>query len=509
MADQVLLTRRGALRAGALAVSSGLSTDAIVNPPVAHVTVDWNAVSRVSRTHLSVQVVTNPLLRRGSAIHQQAFEQLKALGADHVRYVPWYPYPRLGVAELAPPTRNASTWDFTHLDPLVVDFMRATAGHAPVLNFSTTPAWMWRTSQPVPVPADPNTIDFGYCQGTELAVAPSEVAAYYRRLIEWYTRGGFTDESGRRHDSPHHFTFDYWEVLNEIDAEHRLSPQLYTELYDEIVSQIMRIAPHTEFVGLALSSSTTRPVDYVRYFLDPDNHRLGVPVHWISYHFYAIPSIDTVAGWGPTAFPRVDAFLATVDRLAAIRAQLSPRTRTAVNEVGTVLRRAAVQPHPGAIPAAYWNFSAAIHAYVVAQLALRGIELVAASQLIGNPGQYPSATMLDWRTGRPNARFRVVQLLLEHLRAGAALCPSRASLARVHGLGFRTPGGDREVLLVNKGHRQLDVRLRGLKGAAIEVVDAGSAGGPPRAAVARHDAFLLPGYAVAIARLAARAPGSR
>lgn len=481
----------------------------MITAPVARVNVDWNALARVSRTQLSVQVVTNPLLRRGSAIHQQAFAHLHSLGADHVRYVPWYPYPRLGVAELAPPTLGATTWDFTHLDPLMIDFMQATASHAPVLNFSTTPAWMWRTSQPVPVPADPNTIDFGYSQGTELAVAPSEVAAYYRRLVEWYTRGGFTDEVGRRHDSPHHFTFDYWEVLNEIDAEHRLSPQLYTELYDEIVSQVRRISPQTEFVGLALSSSATRTIDYVSYFLDRRNHRPGVPVDWISYHFYASPSIDTVAGWGPSSFPRVDAFLASVDRLTAIRAQLSPRTRTAVNEMGTLLRRAAVQPQPGAIPPAYWNFSAAIYAYAVAQLALRGIELVGASQLIGSPGQYPSATMLDWRTGRPNARFRVLQLLLKHLRPGAALCRSRASLAPVYSLGFRTPAGGREVLLVNKAHRQLDIRLRGLRGAAIEVVDGRSAGGPPRDAVPRHDAFLLPGYAVAIARLAARPSGRR
>ena len=509
MVEQQLFTRRAALRTAAVAVSSGLATKAMASPPVARVSVDWHAIARASRTQISLQVVANPLLRRGSAIHQQAFAQLRALGADHVRYVPWYPYPRLGVAELAPPTPGASAWDFTCLDPLVVDFMRATSGHAPVLNFSTTPAWMWRTSQPVPVPAHPDAIDFGYAQGTELAVAPSEMAAYYRRVVEWYTRGGFTDELGRRRDSPHHFSFDYWEVLNEIDAEHQLSPQLYTELYDEIVSQVRRISPQTEFVGLALSSSSTRTVDYVRYFLDRHNHRPGVPVDWISYHFYAIPSIDTIAGWGPTSFPRVDAFLATVDQLAAIRAQLAPLTRTAVNEMGTVLRRAAVQPHPGAIPSAYWNFSAAIYAYAVAELALRGVELVGASQLIGNPGQYPSSTMLDWATGRPNARFRVLALLLEHLRPGAALCRSRVSPAPVYSLGFRTPEGEREVLLVNKGHRQLDIRLRGLRGAAIEVVDTPSAGGPPREAVPRHDSFLLPGYAVAIARLAAHPPGRR
>ena len=41
-----------------------------------------------------------------------------------------------------------------------------------------------------------------YEQGTELR-DPSfkEVADYYARLLSWYTKGGFTDELGKRHES--------------------------------------------------------------------------------------------------------------------------------------------------------------------------------------------------------------------------------------------------------------------------------------------------------------------
>ena len=64
------------------------------------VQVDWNQVQEVSKTTPTLQVVVNPPLRRGSKIHDRVFENLKALGADYVRYVPWLPYPKLGVAEL-------------------------------------------------------------------------------------------------------------------------------------------------------------------------------------------------------------------------------------------------------------------------------------------------------------------------------------------------------------------------------------------------------------------------
>ena len=64
------------------------------------VTVDWSQVDRVSRTTATLQVVVNPPLRRGSAIHDPAFRALRDLQADVVRFVPWLPYPRLAVAEL-------------------------------------------------------------------------------------------------------------------------------------------------------------------------------------------------------------------------------------------------------------------------------------------------------------------------------------------------------------------------------------------------------------------------
>src|SRR5580704_4091653 len=72
-------------------------------PPVT-VSADWNKTVSVSRTTPTLQVVVNPPLRRGTPVHDNAFQSLRDLGADYVRYVLWLPYPRLGVAELEAPT---------------------------------------------------------------------------------------------------------------------------------------------------------------------------------------------------------------------------------------------------------------------------------------------------------------------------------------------------------------------------------------------------------------------
>src|SRR5436309_8987398 len=132
------------------------------------VPVQWDKVTMVSKTTPTLQVVVNPPLRRGSAIHDNAFKALRDLQADYVRYVPWLPYPKLGVAELEPPKDGTTSWDFTPIDPMTIDFLEATKGHSVILNFSTIPQWMYTTDKPVAYPGDPARVTWTYEQGTEL-----------------------------------------------------------------------------------------------------------------------------------------------------------------------------------------------------------------------------------------------------------------------------------------------------------------------------------------------------
>ncbi len=198
---------------------------------------------------------------------------MKRLGADYVRYVPWLPYPRLGVAELEPPANGKTSWDFSIIDPMTEDFLKATDGHSVILNFSTTPQWMWITPQPVTYPADPNQVIWNYTQGTKLRdPSGKELGDYYGRLVSWYVNGGFTDEYGKRHESGHHYKIPYWEVLNEVDFEHNMTPEQYTLVYDSIVSGIKAVDPGMKFVGLALAAPSNNPRMF-EYFLNPANHK--------------------------------------------------------------------------------------------------------------------------------------------------------------------------------------------------------------------------------------------
>ena len=164
--------------------------------------VDWDKTVTVSKSTPTLQVVTNPMLNPGSPIHDGSFAALKALGADYVRYVPWLPYPKIAVAELQPPTADHTSWDFTYIDPVTKDFLAATEGHSTIINFSTIPAWMFKTDKPVTYPEDPNQVFWNYTQGTELRdPSGKELGDYYARLVSWFTKGGFTDENGKRHES--------------------------------------------------------------------------------------------------------------------------------------------------------------------------------------------------------------------------------------------------------------------------------------------------------------------
>jgi hypothetical protein len=465
------------------------------------VTVDWSKVSRVSRMTPTFQVVVNPPLRRGSKIHDAAFRTVHDLGCDLVRYVPWLPYPKLAVAELEPPRDGKTSWDFSLIDPMTEDFMQATAGHSVMLNFSTIPEWMFKTPREVNYPHDPDQVTWDYTQGGDLRdPSMKELADYYARLVSWYTLGGFKDEFGVQHNSGHHYKFDYWEVFNEPELEHKPTPQQYTERYDAVVEALHRIAPHMKFAGLALASPSQAPA-YFEYFLNHAHHKPGIPLDMITYHFYASPSADqTPEIQQYTFFDQADRFLNSVRFIEAIRKRLSPQTKTDANELGSI---AADDNRSGpiAIPKSYWNLSGALYAYVYAELAKLGIEYAGESQLVGYPTQFPSVTMVDWETGQPNARYWVLKLLHDNFAPGDKLVESNIDSSAVYALGVITRGGQHKVLLVNKRDRASVLTIPGASGGHVDVVDQQTGFQPPAGRELASDEVTLGGLAVAVVTL--------
>jgi hypothetical protein len=465
------------------------------------VTVNWDKVVTVSKTTPTLQVVVNPPLRRGSTIHDRVFQTLRELGCDYVRYVPWLPYPKLGVAELEPPKDGKTSWDFSVIDPMTIDFLDATQGHSVILNFSTIPQWMFKTDKPVAYSPDPDQVTWDYEQGTELRdPSMKEVADYYARLVSWYTQGGFTDEYGQRHDSGHHYDIAYWEVLNEIDFEHTMTPEFYTRLYDAIVQAIHGVDPKIRFAALALAAPSKNP-KFFEYFLNPKNHKPGVPLDMITYHFYASPASDENPGnWQYTFFEQADHFLDVVRYVESIRQRLSPDVRTDMDELGTILPDDNILLR-APIPESYWNLCGAMYAYLYAELATLAIDVAGESQLVGYPTQFPSVSMVDWNTGRPNARSWVLKLLRDNFGPGDKLVETKVGLPAVYAQGFATRDGKRKLLLINKRNRPVVVSIPSAAGAQVDFVDQTTGVNPAGSAKLPGEQTGLSAFAVAVVSL--------
>ncbi len=469
------------------------------------VKVSWDQVERVSKTTATLQVVVNPPLQRGSKIHDQVFATLKKLNAEYVRYVPWLPYPKLGVAELEPPADGKTSWDFSLIDPMTIDFINATEGHSPILNFSTIPAWLFKTPKPVTYPKDPDGVTWDYTQGTELRdPSGKELGDYYGRLVSWYVNGGFTDEYGKRHESGHHFQIPYWEILNEVDFEHKMTAEQYTARYDAIAAGIKKVSPGMKFVGLALAMPSDRP-EMFEYFLDHKNHKPGIPLDMISYHFYASPSPDQTPDVQQyTFFAQADGFMNTVRYIEGIRKRLSPKTGTTVDEIGCISADDGGQNDPHhvtkAIPNSYWNLCGATYAYVFGSLASLGIDIAGESQLVGYPTQFPSVSLVDWNTGLPNARFRILELLKTNFSPGDKIVKTTSDSPYVYALGFVGRGGEHKLLLVNKRNRDFDMKLP-QQAKKVERVDQDTKGDPPKTETVTEDHVRLKGFEVAVVTL--------
>jgi hypothetical protein len=290
--------------------------------------------------------------------------------------------------------------------------------------------------------------------------------------------------------------------LNEVDFEHRFSPQAYTRLYDAVVSAMAEVQPGLKFVGVSLALPGQNP-EFFEYFLNHKNHQPGIPLDYISYHFYAVPAPDeTLEVQQHAVFAQADGFLNTVRYIESIRKRLSPETGTMINEIGIISADDGLQEQPGhvtkPIPDAYWNLAGAEYAYIFGNLAEIGIDVAGQSQLVGYPTQYPSVSMVDWKDGKPNSRVWVLRLLRENFGPGDRIVEiSGSAQPYVYGLAVVTKSGNRRLLLVNKRNRDMAISVAGAAGGQLESVDVTTAFLPPAKSKLDSDHLTLHGFAVA------------
>jgi hypothetical protein len=274
-----------------------------------------------------------------------------------------------------------------------------------------------------------------------------------------------------------------------------MSPETYTRVYDAIVTAIRHVEPQMIFVGLALGGDEPR---YFEYFLNPKNHKPGIPLDMVSYHFYASPTADQSPEVQQyTFFDQADGFLARVRYVESIRQRLSPKTRTALDELGCIAADDNAVPRKP-IPDSYWNLCGGMYAYFYGELAGLGIDVANESQLYGFPGDFPSVSLVDGNTGQPNARYWVLKLLHDNFGPGDKLVETSSSIPYVYAQGFVTQDGKRKLLLVNKRDRNFDLSISGADGGEVTYVDQTTGFQPPVYSHLNTNQFYLNGLAVAV-----------
>jgi hypothetical protein len=249
--------------------------------------------------------------------------------------------------------------------------------------------------------------------------------------------------------------------------EHNTTPEQYTQRYDAIVSAIHEVSPETKFMGLALAFPSREP-QYFEYFLNPKNHRPGIPLDYISFHFYASPALDeSLDTWQHTFFDQADGFIAATRYILAIRDRLSPQTKIDTDELGVILPTDGLEIRankalPDHIPHRYWNAAGALYAYLFIELSKLGVDVIGESQLVGYPSQFPSVSMIDYNNGKPNARYWVLRLIKDNFHAGDTLVTT--SMADTGSAdppvvqAFVTQQG-RKLLVVNRANAEKTVAL--------------------------------------------------
>jgi hypothetical protein len=277
---------------------------------------------------------------------------MQDLGAEFVRWAPWYPYPRVVVMELEPPdctaTKPATNWNSSHFDAVTADFMELVCGpeaalgkceHSVAIQLATSPSWVWNNgTDPSSLPADPWTYESGnmgaYNRGSTLVDESCKpLADYIARVVSHYTAGGHNDTCGHWHPSGFHYNWSIVSFYNE--NEHRIGGPRYTRCWDQLRGQIDSIAPQTtlegpETVSSSLEHGAGNSNDYLGYFLDPSNHADRRAPELLSFHW-------GVSGGGTPEYDKaiasVDALVANhVVPLVALRDRVAPHTEIALNE---------------------------------------------------------------------------------------------------------------------------------------------------------------------------------
>ena len=268
-------------------------------------------------------------------------------------------------------------------------------------------------------------------------------------------------------------------------------------MYDAIAAAIKKVSPETKFIGISVAFENNP--EYFEYFLNPKNHKPGIPLDGISYHFYGTPSFggQKIEDLQYVFFEKANYFLDRVRYVENIRKRLSPNTITTINEIGTI-----IDAKTGSdIPEGYWNLSGAMFAYIFLELTKMGIDVAGESQLVGYPTQFPDVSMMDWETAKPNPRYWILKLLKDNFGPGDKLVSTSFNGDNVLCQASLTAKG-KKILLINQRNKEVKIDLPSdAKDATASIVDMNTGENPAAQMQLNSNVITLKPFAVAVIRL--------
>ena len=297
----------------------------------------------------------------------------------------------------------------------------------------------------------------------------------------------------------------YWEVLNEVDFEHQTTPEQYTERYDAIVDAIHNVSPEMKFMGLAVAAPQRRSALSLRVLPRPRNIMRPGPagLDFLSLLRGAALSEDIETGSTRSSIKPTD-FSTDVRYMEAFASDSRPRRRPIIDELGVDLPTDELEDSTGKAglrshPAALLERRGPLYAYLFIDFRSMGIDVIGESQLVGYPTQFPSVSMMDWKNGKPNARYWVLKL-----HQGQLPCRRYARQDRVQPLERHRRSGLRhsrrtQVPALNRHNRPAEVTLPpGITSYTLSTVDGDTGDDPPRVAREAFPALTLAPFAVAV-----------
>ena len=297
------------------------------------------------------------------------------------------------------PESTQGVWDFSSLDA-AISTLRANQISF-YLNVRNAPPWMFDNQGQL---RDPSFYEF---------------SQYMVDLVNWYNKGGFTDENGIYHHSGHIGWVHAWEIWNEPNSGYEIpnvsnpsatwmDPVTFAQLYS-IASNAMHAVDPTIITGGPAISADPNDI-YLQFFIAD----VTAPLDFLSFHFYAIGNQKTP---DPAAFSEITGnFQHRLIYVRSVLDQTFPGKQVPiwVDEVGyNEIARLPVDPRGTAPVGCAWL------AATFAMAEYQHVSLFAQFPFLGNA----QLGLIDIKSLQPYVPYWMYQLFASKFPSGTNLIP--------------------------------------------------------------------------------------